>query len=88
MNNRTDISNAKIVNPVGTGGDPSYAKVVANPTQPSGQLSVSNIPQSSHDVNSKKSFKFFFQIRSSKTGGTHPYRGVRPLKSGLAEKSI
>jgi hypothetical protein len=27
---------AKIVDPVGTGGDPSYAKVVANPTQPSG----------------------------------------------------
>jgi len=36
MNNRTDISKAKIVNPVGTGGDPSYAKVAANPTQPSG----------------------------------------------------
>jgi hypothetical protein len=36
MNNRTDITKAIIVNPVGTGGDPSYAKVVANPTQPSG----------------------------------------------------
>ena len=36
MNNRTDISKAKIVNPVGTGSNPSYAKVVANPTQPSG----------------------------------------------------
>jgi hypothetical protein len=36
MNNRTDTSKAKIVDPVGTGGDPSYAKVVANPTQPSG----------------------------------------------------
>jgi len=42
-----------VVNPVGTGGDPSYAKVVANPTQPSGQLSVSNIPQNPSDVKEK-----------------------------------
>jgi hypothetical protein len=54
MNNRADISKARIVNPVGTGGDPSYAKVVANPTQPSGQLSVSNIPQNLLDVKDKK----------------------------------
>ena len=39
MNKATDISKAKIVSPVGTGSNPSYAKVVANPTQPSGQLS-------------------------------------------------
>jgi hypothetical protein len=42
--NRTDVSNAKIVSPVGTGGNPSYAKVAANSTQPSGQLSNNNIP--------------------------------------------
>jgi hypothetical protein len=42
--NRTDVSNAKIVSPVGTGGNPGYAKVAANSTQPSGQLSNNNIP--------------------------------------------
>jgi len=49
--NRTDVSNAKIVSPVGTGGNPSYAQVAANPTQPSGQLSNNNIPQTTLNVN-------------------------------------
>jgi len=52
--NRTDVSNAKIVNPVGTGGNPSYAQVAANPTQPSGQLSNNNIPQTTYNVNGNK----------------------------------
>jgi hypothetical protein len=53
MNKRTDISKAKIVNPVGTGSNPSYTKAVANPVQPSGQLSNSNIQQPTHNVNKK-----------------------------------
>jgi len=53
--NRTDVSNAKIVSPVGTGGNPSYAQVAANPTQPSGQLSNNNIPQTTFNVNGNKS---------------------------------
>jgi len=54
MNNRTDVSKAKIVSPVGTGGNPSYAKVAANPTQPSGPLSTDNIPQTAHNVKENK----------------------------------
>jgi hypothetical protein len=51
MNNRTDVSKAKIVSPVGTGGNPSYAKVDANSTQPTGQLSTDNILQTTPNVN-------------------------------------
>jgi len=50
MNNRADVSNAIIVSPVGTGGNPSYAKVDADSTQPSGQLSTDNIPQTTPNV--------------------------------------
>jgi len=58
MNNRTDMSNVKIVSPVGTGSNPSYTPTktsvaVANPVQPSGQLNL-NIPQLSSSVNKKK----------------------------------
>jgi hypothetical protein len=58
MNNRTNISKVKIVNPVGTGSNPSYTPIktpvaVANPVQPSGQLSNLNIPQPTHSVNEK-----------------------------------
>lgn len=52
--NRTDVLNAKIVSPVGTGGNPSYAKVAANPTQPSGQLYTNNIPQTTPNVKRNK----------------------------------
>jgi len=59
MNKATDISEAKIVSPVGTGSNPGYdrpekSKVVADPTQPSGQLSTTNIPQYPPNVNDKK----------------------------------
>ena len=50
MNNRTDISKAKIVSPVGTGGNPSYANVAANPTQPSELLSNNNIAHNDKNV--------------------------------------
>jgi hypothetical protein len=54
MNKRTDITKAIIVGPVGTGSNPSCTPkssvVVANPIQPSGQLSNINIPPSSSDV--------------------------------------
>jgi len=57
MNNRTDMSNVKIVSPVGTGSNPSYTPMktsvaVANPVQPSGQLN-SNIPQLPSGVKKK-----------------------------------
>jgi hypothetical protein len=58
MNKRTDISKAKIVNPVGTGSNPNCmpktSVMVANPIQPSGQLSDTNIPQKPHIVKRKE----------------------------------
>jgi len=40
-------------NSVGTGGNPSYANVAANPTQPSELLSNNNIPQNTENVKQK-----------------------------------
>jgi len=53
----TDISKAKIVNPSGTGSNPSCnrseSKAVANPVQPDDQLSNENITQAPPNVKGK-----------------------------------
>ena len=53
MNNKTDITNSKIISP-GTGSNPSYKAenppMAANPIQPTGQLSTLVVTPSSQNV--------------------------------------